>query len=305
MASIPAPAVYQDEQFLVGPALDLTLYVADLMQSDFDVLFELYRSVSPADRRARWKVAEHFHYQPYHEAARGPSLDSPEIKRFRHRLANGWRAEFRVWDGRTEESWSFHCYRLPRTEDAPPAAFYRFLLPATADPAILWRAAETVITSVSLLSGHGGYTLLYDGSRLVTAFNCIYPLARRYWGFDVEHLNSNVRLMRDGIKGASWLTLLGPASVDQLGGPAPLEALAGDGIEVTAGPGGVLVAAGPAPDLLDQNRPCPALGRYEKIAATLEPAFLPAFPDLPGRFATEGDSFAWLRRFLEPAEWRR
>jgi hypothetical protein len=305
MASLPISVIHLDDQFLVGPALDLTLYAADLTQPEFDALFGLYQALCPDDRRTRWKVAEDFFYQPYREAGTETSLNSPAMERFRYRVANGWRAEFRVWDGRAEETWSFACYRLPRTADLPPAAFYRFLLPATADPAILRRAAETVVRSVPLLSGHGGYTLLYDGSRLSTAFNRIYPLARRYWGLDVEHLNSTMRLMRGGIKGVSWLTLIGPGFLEKLGGSQAFAALAEGEISVTAGMGGMLIAAGPVPLVLDQNRPSPELSRYQRIAQAAEPVFLPEFPDLPGRFLVEGNSSAWQRRFLEPGEWRR
>ena len=304
MASLPISVIHLDDQFLVGPALDLTLYAADLTQPEFDALFGLYQALCPDDRRTWWKVAEDFFYQPYREGGREASLNSPAMERYRYRVANGWRAEFRVWDGRAEETWSFACYRLPRTADLPPAAFYRFLLPATADPAILRRAAETVVGSVPLLSGHGGYTLLYDGSRLSTAFNRIYPLARRYWGLDVEHLNSTMRLMRGGIKGVSWLTLIGPKFLEKLGGPAAIGPLEEADTPVSIAQGGALVTSGTTPTWLDQNRPGPETGRYQRVARALEALFLPDFPDLPGRFTAEGNSSGWFRRFLQPRGWR-
>ena len=200
MAAHPVPAVYQDDRFLIGPALDLTLYADDLTQPDFNAMLELYRAVCPVDRRTRWKLAENPFYLPFHDGRHG-STASREMDRFRQRVADGWRAEFRLWDGRADESWSFHAYRMPPTKETPQAAFYRFLLPATADPSVLRRVAEVVAGTVPVLSGHGGYTLLYDGTRLTTAFNHIDALARRYWGLDVEHLNSTIRLMRRGSRG--------------------------------------------------------------------------------------------------------
>ena len=52
MPEPPIPAMHLDGQFLVDPALDLTLYADDLTQPDFDALLELYRAVCPADRRS-------------------------------------------------------------------------------------------------------------------------------------------------------------------------------------------------------------------------------------------------------------
>jgi hypothetical protein len=327
MALSSATPVFPQGQPPIVPALDLTLYPADLSEPDFEALLNLYRSIAPPNRRTRWKLAEHVLYQPYDEAGRSKevrsagsgvrSLDaglrtpdagrllSPEMARFRQRVAEGWRAEFHLWDGQPTDSWSFHCYRIPKTRESPPAAFYRFLIPTSADPTHLRRVAEAVAEGLPMLSGHGGYVLLYDGTRLAGSFDRIYPLARRYWGPDVEHLNSTIRLMRGGIKGISWLTLIGQDFLEKVGGRAPLEALADGETRVTVGRGGVLIVAGPVPDWLDQNRPGPEMSRYQRIARALERVFLPAFPDLPGRFAAEGNSAAWFRRFLNPNEWRR
>jgi hypothetical protein len=140
---------------------------------------------------------------------------------------------------------------------------------------------------------------------LITAFNQICAWARRYWGFDVEHLNSTIRLMQAGIKAVSWLTLVGDTFLSRLGGSDTVDRLNRSGISATRGHHGFTVTAGPVPDILDQNRPSQRISSYSQIATVLSPVFLPEFPGLPGRFMLESNSSKWFRRFLDSDGWRR
>ena len=299
----PDPACTSTDQFLVGPALDLTVYADDLTQPDFDTLLELYRAVCPVNRRTRWKLAENPFYLPFQDGRHG-STGSREMDRFRQRVAGGWRAEFRLWDGQRDESWSFHAYRMPRTSDDSAGRVLPVLLPATATRRSFggwprwWRGRCGAVRP----------RRLYPALRRNSADHRLQPHLRPrppVLGARCEAPEFDDPADAPGDQGGSWLTLVGPGFAEKLGGPVALDTLAGEGVTVSGGAGGVLVTAGPAPDRLDQHRPDTAANPYSWIARSLEPVFLPEFPDLPGRFVQEGNSATWFRRSLDPAGWRQ
>ena len=157
------------------------------------------------------------------------------------------------------------------------------------------------------------------------AFERIRGWSRRFPCLDVSHVSIDTLTLGDRVRGAYWLSYLGPVNVEALGGePALREALAaacrdvagegkgkgagagagagkdeGAGVNVGARalPGGVLaLQVEAAPIAGDVNRR-EDVGAYRALAACLAPRLYEpeiAFPE----FELE-DTQAWFRRFLE------
>lgn len=290
---------------------DLTVYLAGPSEQELDFLVDLYARMCPAERLVRYKIAELPVWpridEPVWTASSRAAAASkrPYFEPTRKRIREGRSFAAQLWDGREIDdpagSWSFNCQRIHRRSSGLHA-FVRILVPPDVDPGRLRDAAVEIAGNVEFHSGHGGLTFAYDPWFGAAAFDGIYALARRFWCVDVEHLNSTLPLMREGIKGVGWLTLLGR----RLAAEADLTGLAETpDIEVTRHRCGVVVVAGARPFPGDQHRPGAPLPAYEAIARALAPWFVASHPDFPGeRFLAHGDTVAWIRRFLEPEGWR-
>lgn len=133
------------------------------------------------------------------------------------------------------------------------------------------------------------------------AFERIRGWSRRFPCLDVSHVSIDTLTLGDRVRGAYWLSYLGPRNVEALGGEpalrAALTAAAGEGVGVRALPGGVLaLQVEAAPISGDVNRR-EDVSAYRALAACLEPRLYEpeiAFPE----FELE-DTQAWFRRFLE------
>jgi hypothetical protein len=103
-----------------------------------------------------------------------------------------------------------------------------------------------------------------------------------------------------GVKGANWLTLLGPeaaAVVDSAGG-----LLLPEGIAVDRKARAVVIRAGERPDPGDRHS-----GRFPELYAAVERAILPAkvkeHGEFAGRFGDEEETMAWLNRLTDQERW--
>jgi hypothetical protein len=167
-------------------------------------------------------------------------------------------------------------------------------------------AARAIADNIDLCSGHGGFAFANDAWLKVTALDSIYALARRFWGVDVEDMNRTLPLMRDCIKGVNWLTLLGRDLASRSDVRTNLEGLSSTAdVTVEHWQRAIVMVAGSKPTVGDQERSDGSLDPYFAVAEALRPLFLRTHPDfLSERFATNGNTVGWLRRFLEPVGWR-
>lgn len=297
--------------------LDLTLYLMEPTELEFEYLINLYEALCPRDRLLKFKIAEIPIWSSiaspmltrHARAAARAGVRRPYFEPARERIRQNRAFEAQYWDGwdidEPDGSWSFNCQRA-HLRSGELFTFARILVPLQADPDILRIAALDVAEHVPLYSGHGGLVFVYEPSLLEDAFDEIYVRARRFWGVDIECMNCTLWLTKRGIKGANWLTLVGQKWAASLEIPVALADLAKAG-EVTTvhRRHATVLVAGPHPVPGDQHRPDRSLHPYEAIANALKPLFLDEHPDFPGeRFVTNGNTVGWIRRFIDPAGWR-
>jgi hypothetical protein len=297
--------------------LDLTVYLPGPSEQELEYLIDLYEAICPPDRLVKYKIAELVLWSSIANpmltmrgrAAAKAGIKHPYFEPSRERVRQGRALEVQFWDGREiddpDGSWSFNCQRI-HLRSKGLFAFARILVPLTTDLDILHKTAKAIADNVELYSGHGGLVFVYDPNLLEDAFDHIYVQARRFWGVDVEHMNRTLPLMREGIKGVNWITLVGQQFASA---PEIKEALGFLVMrpEVTIEPcqhGSVLIA-GSEPVIGDQHRPDRSLAPYYAVASALRPLFLTHHPDFPSeRFVENGNTVGWIRRFIEPSGWR-
>jgi hypothetical protein len=77
-------------------------------------------------------------------------------------------------------------------------------------------------------------------------------LSERLPGLDVGNaISESMSIRRGGIKGASWLTVLGDTHVNEIGGAAYLKMRLGEDFPITPYGGGLMIQAGPKPQIGD------------------------------------------------------
>lgn len=297
--------------------LDLTVYLEEPSPEEFKDLVSLYEKICPPDRMKKyvtdelcglWGSVRRPRLTISGRAAKASGQPHPYFAPVLQRIRDGREFQCGFWDGQEIEqrdgSWAFSVVRKSGPEGLVSAM--RVLLPLHEDFGILVKLARDVAERVRFLSGHGGLAFVYDPWRIYQAFDRIYPLAKRYWGIDVEHLNSTLPLMRSGIKGPGWITLLGQHFLEKPEVSRGLASLVGDpDIRLNAGAFGEVLVLGAAPVVGDVNQASTRLDAYERLARALESVLVAEHPDFPGRrFFENGDSYGWVCRFREPAGWR-
>jgi hypothetical protein len=323
MVSLPSLLAHHfvvDGQVALKVALDLTIYLVGPSEDEFERLTDIYERLCLPDRRLKYTIGE-LDYWPDiaypdltdsgREAA-AAGIRRPFFAPVRLRLRHGRSFEAGIWDGRSikdvDGSWNFRCcgQRLSKTG---LHSYVRIVIPWQADPRILLLAARAIADTAAFYSGHGGLAFAYDPWVKEGAFDQVYALARRFWGVDVEDMSETLPLMKDGIKGVNWITLLGPrleskGSAEQI--EAGLDNLVGEpNLSIERRAHGTLLFAGPEPVVGDQHRSDRNLAPYYAIARALSPLIIADHPDFPGeRFAENGNTVGWIRRFITPSGWR-
>ncbi|HET9960041.1 MAG TPA: type VI immunity family protein [Polyangiaceae bacterium] len=139
-----------------------------------------------------------------------------------------------------------------------------------------------------------------EGSRQA-AFARMRPITMRHPGYDVP-MNELAQLdIGARTRGARWITLLGPALLQQLGGLDSLRRFASSELELRDLGGTALLRAGKTPEIGDTEQGIPTPG-LRSLARVLEPVTLFGEVNLLSYFAAfdEGVLRAWERRFLDP-----
>ncbi|WP_054312729.1 type VI immunity family protein [Mesorhizobium sp. 1M-11] len=298
--------------------LDLTVYLKGPTQAELDFLIDLYRRTSPPGSIQRIGLAEF----PYWLLASAPELTlsgriaaargipDPYLQPVYRRIREGRAFELRYWDHVSIDdprgSWSFSCHRIHLRNSGLHSAL-RVLFPLDTDVEVLVGIARDIIDNVEFISGHGGLTFAYDPWQRIAAFDHIYAQAKRYWGLDIENMNLTVPVSNTGIKTVSWLTLFGkglsavdPAWTELVRGCASLPL-----VNIERGRRGYLMRLGLEPDIEDMNRPKTMNDLYFQASRRLEPLFLREHPRFSGRlFFENADTMGWIRRFINPSDWR-
>lgn len=293
--------------------LDLVVYFDVFDVAQLDLLVQWYRASCPQDRFTHYIIEENTTWDSVMrpllltnqgKAAALAGASMPYVAPVRTRVATGRRYYLQFWDGRPTASWSL-CIRAMHLQDSGLHGFARLMVPLDTDVELLHQAALAWADHLSVASGHGGLCFAYHPWHLGEAFDSIYGLARRFWGIDVEHLNGTLPLVKERVKGVSWLTLVGQRFRDMPDVRAGLDGLrARADLQLDDRARATVVRIGREPLELDQNRPDGAIAPYQALATALEPVYLDDHPDFPGdAFQRAGNSLGWIRRFIEPGDW--
>lgn len=297
---------------------DLTIYLTAPDEGTLEVLLDVHERSCEQRDRSLYLIAETLQWESIHEpvltdcgrlaAAHGDprAYVAPLCQRLKE--ARPFTLGF--WDERTiddpdgSRSFSFQGVKGP---DSKVRSFVRFLLPLGVSFNLMRDLAASIAAKLPFLSGHGGLSFVYDPWYADLAFDAIYAGARRFWGVDIEYLNATLPAMDHSIKGVSWLTMLGSTmAADSRAAPA-LAGLRGGGhdqIELLEFAYGSVILAGMRPGAGDRHRGAADIAPLVALAKALQPLIVDKHPDFPGgRFAENGNTVGWLRRFVEPEGW--
>jgi hypothetical protein len=151
------------------------------------------------------------------------------------------------------------------------------------------------------LSGYASPALLYsqvgEGKAMVES----RALATRYPGLDVQKNKLGCVDLDHRVRGARWITFLGPDILKKLGGREKLRTSLGDEIGIEVAGTGVMLRAGRIPEIGDRSKriDTPLLRR---LAAVLEPVTQFNEPVLLTSYFADRDEGmlrTWERRFLD------
>lgn len=150
------------------------------------------------------------------------------------------------------------------------------------------------------VSGYCSPSLLPADSPRDAAFAKIRSIALRHPGYDVamnEMTQSDIGMR---VRGARWVTLLGPSLLGQLGGINALRSALPTEVEVQDVAGIAMIKAGRSPELGDKNRKLD-IPHLRAVARILEPITLFREIDLLSYFADFDEDLLqrWERRFLD------
>jgi Type VI immunity for VRR-NUC len=318
-SQLATPAIV-DAQVASKVMLDLTVYLVGPSELELEYLIDFYETICPADCRTKYTIAEFNYWDDIvhpdltlsGQTAAAAGVPRPYLEPVRRRLRDGRAFEVGFWDGREiddlQGSWSFRCYRVHLRETGMHT-YMRIVIPLHSNYGILRTLALALSDAVEFYSGHGGLVFVYDPWLKEGAFDAIYAQARRFWGVDVEDMSDTLPLMKEGIKGVNWITLLGPRLVSE-DSAAEIEAALGDlantpDVTFEQRRHGSVLIAGPEPMVGDQHRPDHSLDPYYAVANALRSLFIADHPDFPSeRWVENGNTVGWIRRFIDPAGWR-
>jgi hypothetical protein len=239
------------------------------------------------------------------------NADAKTVKRMRDSLApSGARKRkftaFRVNDFADEApQYSFMISDRDKDEEQPVS---RTLVQMTFPPSAANEDGVDIFCKLvseftALIKPSYGYCapgLLASDARQAAAFVQIRHLARRYPGYDVA-INDLTQLdIGPRVRGARWISLLGPDLVKALNGRDAIRKALPAAVEVRDIAGTLMIRAGRLPELGDANRrlETPLL---RSVARVLEPVTMFGELNLRSYFANFDEDVLrrWERRFLD------
>lgn len=291
---------------------DLTAYLVGPTVEEFDFIIDLYRRICPPDRLEVYAMAETLDWDlvaspiltKHGQAAADRGLELPFCEVVRRRILEGRAFELQFWDAMDTDSYSLNVRRVKLEDRGEKHAFVRFILPLTADVALLRTIATELAESVDLRSGHGGLCLSYDPWEKYRGFTINYGRAKRWWGLDLEDLNGTLPLMVERVKGPQWITILGDRFRNHPDVAPRVEPL-GPSVSITTHRYGTVLVAGDTPVAGDRHLPDPGLDAYFEVGSAIAAITVDEHPDFIGEsFLRYGNTLGWFRRFIEPEGWQ-
>jgi hypothetical protein len=148
-------------------------------------------------------------------------------------------------------------------------------------------------------SGYASPALVYGVHSQQTEFaEAARKWAFRHPGFDMPNNGGTNSGLGQRLRGAYWLTFVGPWALKKLGGQATLRKALPKEIEVSKVGSGVLLRAGKHPELGDVNKG-QRLPQLRTMAKALEPVTLFEDGFLDNIFVDEEQRARWERRHLD------
>ena len=148
-------------------------------------------------------------------------------------------------------------------------------------------------------SGYASLALTCGGMSMQDAFaQAAAKWAFRHPGFDMPSNNNTTAGIRQKVRGAYWITFIGPPALGELGGEDALRKALPKEIEVKPAGAGVMLRAGKVPELGDVNKR-DKLPLLRAMAKVLEPVTQLNDTFLNAMFVDPGEIGRWLRRHLD------
>jgi hypothetical protein len=148
-------------------------------------------------------------------------------------------------------------------------------------------------------SGYASLALTYGGQSMQDAFaQSAAKWAFRHPGLDMPDNSATAAGIRQKVRGAYWLTFVGPAPLKELGGSAALRKALPKEIEIEPVGAGVMVRVGTVPEPGDVNKR-DKLPRLRALAKVLEPVTQLNDTFLNAMFVDPDEIGRWLRRHLD------
>jgi Type VI immunity for VRR-NUC len=315
MAALPqllAKPIEQDGEVIAQVVLDLTVYLPHIDIAQLAYLVGWYKRICPPSSWVRYAIRETLGWDDVRQpnltkqgdAAAIAGEPMPFLAPVRTRIQAGRPFDLLFWDGRETDTYTFSLRQI-RSDKRELHSFVRVGVPPATDPLVLIEAARDLANHIAFLSGHAGYSFGYKPRKAFDAFTKIYPIARRYWGIDVEDLDGTLPRMKDAIKGVNWLTLIGTGFLET--DPvkqALLVSQAHQLVTVENHANGIIFRVGDSPIVGDRHRPGPDLDALMALGAALGPLIVRDHPSFSGDgFIDHGNTDGWFHRFDDPAGW--
>ncbi len=277
----------------------LTIYLAEAPDgAQAAAALEVYRAVCPAQKQRLVTGTRAPGFASLSDAP-GRDLLLAHIDRMNRRRDQA----IAVWDGAYRDSWYFTLGGVPSEHGQPRASFCKLTFPGNVDAEDIVRIAIKLSDVLPMRSGHAGWAAHFDADRKSDAFNRIFAWAKRYIGLEVEDLNVTLGYVLHAIKSVNWLTLVGDELWQKANKSGDVASRFGPDIELHRTKQGIVIQAGHGPVLGDRNAGVvPPL--YGRVACALGHLVVEEHREFAGRFAEEGATMAYLRRFIDPEGWR-
>lgn len=269
-------------------------------------VFDEYLQMIPPDA-LRWASvgATSDEWRPITKTAIGRCRAQLDPKAMRKRSLTSF--ELRDGDsGGDAPGYGFHVIGNPPERDLPHETnlvqmYFPIEMIEASEAESFVEKARRIATLLPYISGYGSPGLHWAELNADEAFTQAKALAKRYHGYDVQYNEISRSDIDRKVRGARWLTFLGPEIAEKLGGLKALRnALLGP-IAVEQMDHGIMIRAGKIAEIGDVNHKI-GTPLLRTVAHVLEPATLFAEPALlETYFAVDDEDFLkeWERRFLD------
>jgi hypothetical protein len=284
--------------FLCGVVPVLTIYLKDPPTGDLaSSALTVYRELCPSAKQEFVSGTQAPAFAKATSNAGRAILDS-HLERMNLRKDEG----VTVWDGESEESWSFSIQGVPPDANGARASFCHVLFPNDVEPSLILQVTTSLGEALPFLSGHAGLTSVFSATYKHEAFDQIYAWAKRYPGLEVEDLNVTLPYVTQGIKGANWLTLVGGGLWSGILEATTSRPNFSSGIVQRQTAHGVVLRAGEVPVLGDRNH-ADWVELYVEVERALVSSKIKRHGEFAGRFERESATLGWLNRLVVPRSW--